>query len=479
MKGQHEIVGWRYSTKENLEKIRLRVKREGGQVLINPRSRALGGSRGLSALPRSPQDNSTTTGENVNPPSEQASAPGAGEVGTVGGSSVPFHYEVREAGELRTSHHWNSFAENPDYQREVPGAQRRKRDTANAVTQVLDIAEHPNPARLADAPLAQQGAPTIDAEGHVIAGNGRAMGITRGYRVNRSMNGYRQYLRDNAARFGVDPTTIDGMKEPVLVRVGDFADAEHKERFADDANVQETMQLTAAEQAAADQYLLTDEVLKSLVPHPAGHINTQDNNPFIRRIIGRISPSDRGNMLNGQELSQNGVRRIRAALVLKAFGDPRLVEQLYEETDANSKNVLHAMEAIAPRLAKLRADGKPDIAKPLLDVIRTLFSVRQSGKHLEDFIGNGNLFSAYDVDSSPCAWRQRADRGHHGAGASDLPWRARSSTLAPGQTDDAGSGPGATRGRHHQRRTGGDQEGPRRRGARSPARQNGDESAIR
>ena len=134
------------------------------------------------------------------------------------------------------------------------------------------------------------------------------------------------------------------------------------------------------------------------------------------------------------------MRRIRAALVLKAFGDPRLVEQLYEETDANSKNVLHAMEAIAPRLLKLRAEGKPDIAKPLLDVVRTLFSVRQSGKHLEDFIGNGNLFSAYDVDSSPCAWRQRADRGHHGAGASDLPWRARSSTPAPGQTDDAGSG---------------------------------------
>ena len=243
------------------------------------------------------------TGE-ANPIIPQTATPGAGEVGTVGGSSVPFHYEVREAGELRTSHHWSSFAENPDYQREVPGAQRRKRDSANARTQVLRIAAEPDPARLIDSPLAQQGAPTIDAEGHVIAGNGRAMGITRGYRMNHSMGGYRQYLRDHAARFGLDPATIDGMKEPVLVRVGEFADAAHKERFADDANMQETMQLTAAEQAAADQYLLTDDVLKSLVPHPAGHINTQDNNPFIRRIIGRISPSDRGNMLNGQELSR-------------------------------------------------------------------------------------------------------------------------------------------------------------------------------
>jgi hypothetical protein len=31
--------------------------------------------------------------------------------------------------------------------------------------------------------------------------------------------GYRQHLRENASAMGLDPTQVDGMKRPVLVRV--------------------------------------------------------------------------------------------------------------------------------------------------------------------------------------------------------------------------------------------------------------------
>lgn len=67
------------------------------------------------------------------------------------------------------------------------------------------------------------GAPIILPDGHVIQGNNRAAGIKLGYESG-DYSAYKDYLIENADKFGLDPEQIKGMKNPMLVRVVNVSD---------------------------------------------------------------------------------------------------------------------------------------------------------------------------------------------------------------------------------------------------------------
>ena len=88
-------------------------------------------------------------------------------------------------------------------------------------------AQNLDPEALGFSPNAYYGAPIVNNRGEVIQGNGRTEAIKIAYSEYQSNAAeYKQYLIDNAAKFGLDPNAIAKMKNPMLVRQAKVSDAE-------------------------------------------------------------------------------------------------------------------------------------------------------------------------------------------------------------------------------------------------------------
>ena len=69
------------------------------------------------------------------------------------------------------------------------------------------------------------GPPVVNTRGEVLQGNGRTEGIKIAYNeYGSNAASYKQYLIDNAAKFGLDPDVIAKMERPMMVRVIDVTD---------------------------------------------------------------------------------------------------------------------------------------------------------------------------------------------------------------------------------------------------------------
>lgn len=125
-------------------------------------------------------------------------------------------YALIEADRLQASHDVNlrPVTDNP-FGRQ--GATRQEHETA-----VQGIVKDFDPSRMIDALDDASGAPIVARDGVVEAGQRRAVALQRVYQANGlKAENYRQHLRENAERLGLDHANIDAMKKPILVRVPD------------------------------------------------------------------------------------------------------------------------------------------------------------------------------------------------------------------------------------------------------------------
>ena len=77
---------------------------------------------------------------------------------------------------------------------------------------------------------------------------------------------------------------------------------------------------------------------------------------FAKAFLQRVAP-DQINSLIAPDgaLSKAGQDRIDAALVAKAYGDPRLIEALFETGESNIKAIGQALKEVAPEWAAMRS----------------------------------------------------------------------------------------------------------------------------
>ena len=123
-------------------------------------------------------------------------------------------YALIEAEDLRATHDasMRPIAENP-FGRE--GASRSDHEAA-----VQGIVRDFEPARLGEFMDDAEGAPVVASDGVVEAGQRRAIALKRVYQARgQKSENYKQFLRDNSETFGIDPGSVDSMRQPVLVRV--------------------------------------------------------------------------------------------------------------------------------------------------------------------------------------------------------------------------------------------------------------------
>lgn len=315
----------------------------------------------------------------------------AAVVVTERGLEVPVRYRVVDAAALITSHN-DALEADPRF---PPELQPRDRTRAASDQQIAKIENAIRPELLGESVKASDGAPIVGADGVVESGNARTIALRRAYARNKA-GIYREWLRANAARFGLDPAAVDGMAAPVLVRVAQGA--RDRAEFARQANESAIAAMSPGELARADAQRLGS--LEGLATNEDGSINLAQSRAVVDAYLRDVvSPADLNTTTTADGgLSQFGLARLRNAIFARAYGDTELLQALTESLDSNVKNVLAGMVRAAPEVARLR-DLQAEGARhpiPVFDdfaqAVREFQAMRRDGVSLAQREAQGGLF---------------------------------------------------------------------------------------
>ena len=319
---------------------------------------------------------------NIAPTSREGVIEGVSDEIDVGnGNYQPFQYEVVDATTL-----------SPTQQKD--DNQFRDRDRTASQSQINNIARNLDPRKLAASPTMDIGAPLLALDGKtIIAGNGRSMALRQAYQEGGA-EGYRQFLKDNADRFGVDSAQLDAVENPVLVRrltsPVDIAQVEIN------SNEQGGMRMSELEQAKIDARRLPS--MDSFVADEHSEINSTDNQQFIRQFIQNQPENLRNELLDSKgNLSQTGVQRIRNAMLYQAYGDSQTLSRLIENTDQGAKNVLNALTALAPKVAQTQQDinsgvlSDVSISSDIIQAVEKYNQLNEQGYKITDYLAQNDF----------------------------------------------------------------------------------------
>lgn len=308
----------------------------------------------------------------------------------VGNRAVDVRYELAELGDLVGSHD-RDFRVNPDYPAEL---QPRDRGGKAARDQVYDMAARLEPERLGPSPEANSGAPIVGPDNVIESGNGRTMAIRAAYDMGgERAAAYRAWLERN----GYETT---GMKQPVLVarRTSPMSEAERAD-FAHAANGSASLRMNAVEQALSDARHISGDLVDLL---QRGMVDSAANRDFIRGLVAKMPAGERGGMVTATgQLSQSGVRRVQAALVARAYGDPGVVARAFDHAEPNIKQIAAALVEAAPEWIKMReavARGEVaaghDITDAVMTAVKTIMRARDEGEPVSRALAQGDFFAS-------------------------------------------------------------------------------------
>ncbi|ASY64482.1 Phage protein [Sinorhizobium sojae CCBAU 05684] len=315
-----------------------------------------------------------------------------GRVYDADGNSIGVSYEVVEASTLITSH-GDDLTPNPAF---PPELQPRDRSRALSQDQISGIAANLQPERLGFSPQAESGAPIVGPDGLVESGNGRVLALRRAYNQGGvPADNYRNFLRSQNF-------DVEGMNNPVLIarRVTDLEDAA-RVGFVTAANRSTAMRLGAAEQALSDARLLDGPLLDML---EGSDIRAAGNQPFARGFMSKLPRSEQGSLIDKDGfLSQDGERRITAALMGRAYGEPVLLGRALEDTDNNIKSIAGALADSSAPWSKMRdavsrgeIPAGMDITDDLLNAVRLVMKARDEGRTVKDLVNQAEMFGGPD-----------------------------------------------------------------------------------
>jgi ddrB-like ParB superfamily domain/Transglycosylase SLT domain len=302
------------------------------------------------------------------------------------GSGYDFTYEVKDLADLITSND-ALYGVNPRYPAEL---QPRDRTREASRQQIEQMADDLKPEWLGESYKLSDGAPIMGLDGVVESGNGRTLAIGKAYSDGKA-DAYRQFVNDFANTRGWD---ISGINNPVLVRTR-LSDVD-RVAFTKLANQSDVAQFSASERAKSDVSRLPDASLLRL--NSDGNINLEGSMDYVRAFVDQLPQSERANAITGDgRLSQEGKRRIEAALTSQAYGDSNLVARLSENIGEDGKTVLNALLRSAPQLAQLgdlvKQGGRyaNTIATDLAQAAQKLSDLKANGLKVDDYLSQGQL----------------------------------------------------------------------------------------
>lgn len=354
------------------------------------------------------QSTQSTNNQNVNTKSEQNQRENAETVqaqkgtenqGTTGiienvrtdnaKQNIPAQYKLVSADDVISS-------DMPAYPQQY---QPRNRNRLGMVAQVEDMSNQLNPSAVVDQTgNVNMGAPVINSKGVVLNGNGRTMAIRKAYsKDNKSAQAYKQYLKDNAEKLGLDPTVVDKIKNPMIVR-----------QVADDAPIEDIIhstaggsRMSASEQAKSDAKKISTSTLDKYKKENPPDLSAPSNRAFVKSILDDITTdADRNAMYTESgQITKEAIRRVQDALFARAYGDDSLLNRMTESTDDNIRIVSKVMLQCAPKIAKLKEGqehgdfySEYDVSNVITQAAKDLIEARDAGKPISYKTRENDMF---------------------------------------------------------------------------------------
>jgi hypothetical protein len=304
---------------------------------------------------------------------------GAGEV-LLGDAYVPVKWALVEADTLAPSV-------------EKSESQARDRTRAASDQQVAAIAAALDFRRLENSAEMGTGAPTLSNAGAIIGGNARTLAIRRAYETGTAAN-YRQALEMNAERFGLDPAAIATMNAPALVRV--LTNDVDVRKAAVASNEGGALRMSLLEQAPVDAERLPP-MAGFHVPE-TGDLNSVGNGQYIMSWVRQFPGTEQAALVDAKgKLSQEGLIRMRNAILYRAYGESPTLARLVELTDPGVKNLATGLTRAGPPVAAARdaiAAGnlhKLDLTPDIIAAAEMLTQLRGEGIKVEKFLAQGDM----------------------------------------------------------------------------------------
>ena len=271
-------------------------------------------------------------------------------------------------------------------------SQPRDRTRAASDLQIQSIAKNPDYRRLSDSPVMDIGAPVLSNDGQIVGGNGRFEAISRAYDQDTAQE-YIDNLRQDAIRKGIDPAVIDQMKKPVLVRR--ISQPFDTRQLAIASNSGMSAQYSDLEQAKLDSERLKG--LEDILTTDNGDIAlTADNIRRVRDALGNYSAAEIAPFVdaNGQ-LSQQGMKRIRNAMLAKAYGDNQVIQGLIESNDSDIRNILGALTRVVGDAVKSQstAPKESNVTPSILEAVNIYNQLKQKNQPVSNYLKQQDAFA--------------------------------------------------------------------------------------
>ena len=221
-----------------------------------------------------------------------------------------------------------------------------------------------------------------------IAGNGRVTGIAAAYRKGTAAK-YRQELAEDSAMHGVNPEVINGMRNPVLVRI--MPNERVTGNIGDLSNTTGNNQLNAVEKAHTDANRVNFEGMEF----------NEDGSPTQDSIVGFIRSMPAGERAelideHGRPNSQ-AIDRLNNAIFAKAYGNDDVIAMYAMAVDSEAKLVINTLSAVAPKMARLEGCGELDFRGVLIQAVNQIVEGKRKGLKMQDIVKQVDAFTDPDI----------------------------------------------------------------------------------
>lgn len=264
--------------------------------------------------------------------------------------------------------------------------QPRDRNSKASEIQIDEISKNPIFEHLSlNSVSIKEGAPVTTNDGQILSGNGRVEGISRAYKNGNAEN-YRQGLLKNARMYGFTEDQVQGLKNPILIRVLDKRTPEQYRQLAIKSNQAQQQGMSDKEQARIDA-----ERIKNIDDYDYyNDLEKGSNKPFIARFFEGLPNTEVAQYLDPQgNLTSSGYRRVGRTVLQMAFGDNKIANDLINNESTDLKNLSKALVSTAPIIAK---SGNKKLSDQLLGASKNILESRKKNMDIEEVLSQQDIF---------------------------------------------------------------------------------------
>lgn len=275
--------------------------------------------------------------------------------------------------------------------------QYRDRNRVESQRQIESIASDPNYGRLNMLHSTfTDGAPVLQQDSTIIAGNGRIAGLKKAYESGSADNYKRSLISDLSSK-GIDVAPIEQMQSPILVRR--LTDNVDTKKVSVLSNVGSGMSMSPSEQAIIDAEYI--QSLHDFTPDDTGEISFQSASGLFKRLAKAVPANERNSILtDDNKVGADGVKRVKNALLYMAYGDSPALRQMTESGTPEHVNVTKALVKAAPVLAELKDNIRQgishdaDITPAIVDSFALFSQIkRDQNNTIESWLNQQDVFS--------------------------------------------------------------------------------------